>query len=70
MIAPPCSARWLTIASYLIYGCYDLLGRAWCGHKLAKRQVMLVSFICYAFNLTLSTWVVSVCATASIRASV
>lgn len=47
----------LTIASYLIYGCYDLLGRAWCGHKLAKRQVMLVSFICYAFNLTLSTWV-------------
>ncbi len=26
-------------------------------HKLAKRQVMLVSFICYAFNLTLSTWV-------------
>ncbi|MFA1646333.1 MAG: YbhN family protein, partial [Enterobacteriaceae bacterium] len=31
--------------------------RAYCGHKLAKRQVMLVSFICYAFNLTLSTWV-------------
>lgn len=25
--------------------------------SLAKRQVMLVSFICYAFNLTLSTWV-------------
>ncbi|CGV41318.1 phospholipase [Salmonella enterica subsp. enterica serovar Typhi] len=24
---------------------------------LAKRQVMLVSFVCYAFNLTLSTWV-------------
>jgi uncharacterized membrane protein YbhN (UPF0104 family) len=34
-----------------------LLGRAYCGHRLAKRQVMLVSFICYAFNLTLSTWV-------------
>ena len=47
----------LVIVSYLIYGCYDLLGRAYCGHKLAKRQVMLVSFICYAFNLTLSTWV-------------
>lgn len=43
------------IVSYLMYGCYDLLGRAYCGHKLAKRQVMLVSFICYAFNLTLST---------------
>ncbi|MFL6616946.1 MAG: lysylphosphatidylglycerol synthase domain-containing protein, partial [Pantoea agglomerans] len=37
--------------------CYDLIGRAYSGHKLAKRQEMLVSFICYAFNLTLSTWV-------------
>lgn len=51
------SAIALVIVSYLIYGCYDLLGRAYCGHKLAKRRVMLVSFICYAFNLTLSTWV-------------
>ena len=50
-------ATGLVIVSYLMYGCYDLLGRAYCGHKLAKRQVMLVSFICYAFNLTLSTWV-------------
>ncbi|WOZ76148.1 lysylphosphatidylglycerol synthase domain-containing protein [Kosakonia sacchari] len=51
------SAVALVVISYLLYGCYDLLGRAYCGHKLAKRQVMLVSFICYAFNLTLSTWV-------------
>ncbi|PKH20966.1 hypothetical protein CIG19_17410 [Enterobacterales bacterium CwR94] len=51
------SAIGLVILSYLIYGGYDLIGRAWCQHKLAKRQVMLVSFICYAFNLTLSTWV-------------
>lgn len=47
----------LVIVSYLTYGVYDLIGRASCGHQLAKRQVMLVSFICYAFNLTLSTWV-------------
>lgn len=47
----------LVVVSYLTYGLYDLIGRAWCSHKLAKRQVMLVSFICYAFNLTLSTWV-------------
>lgn len=47
----------LVIVSYLTYGLYDLIGRAYCGHKLEKRQVMLVSFICYAFNLTLSTWV-------------
>lgn len=51
------SAVGLVILSYLIYGCYDLLARSYCGHKLAKRQVILVSFICYAFNLTLSTWV-------------
>ena len=51
------SAVGLVILSYLLYGCYDLLGRTYCGHRLAKRQVMLVSFICYAFNLTLSTWV-------------
>jgi len=51
------TAAGLVVLSYLVYGCYDLIGRAYCGHKLAKRQVMLVSFICYAFNLTLSTWV-------------
>ncbi|WP_312837417.1 YbhN family protein [Atlantibacter hermannii] len=51
------TAMGLEIVSYLVYGCYDMLGRLYCGHKLAKRQVMLVSFICYAFNLTLSTWV-------------
>lgn len=51
------SALALTVVSYLTYGVYDLIGRAYCGHKLAKRQVMLVSFVCYAFNLTLSTWV-------------
>lgn len=51
------SAVGLVVVSYLIYGCYDPLARFYCGHKLAKRQVMLVSFICYAFNLTLSTWV-------------
>ncbi|KGT89444.1 membrane protein [Erwinia typographi] len=47
----------LAVVSYLTYGVYDLIGQAYCGHKLQKRQVMLVSFICYAFNLTLSTWV-------------
>ncbi|MFC0141426.1 lysylphosphatidylglycerol synthase domain-containing protein [Erwinia mallotivora] len=47
----------LVAISYLTYGVYDLIGQTYCGHKLQKRQVMLVSFICYAFNLTLSTWV-------------
>ncbi|AYN94547.1 UPF0104 family protein [Pseudomonas luteola] len=47
----------LVVVSYIMYGFYDLIGRAYCRHKLGKRQVMIVSFICYAFTLTLSTWV-------------
>lgn len=31
------SAVGLVVVSYLIYGCYDLLARFYCGHKLAKR---------------------------------
>ena len=52
-----------------MYGCYDLLGRAYCGHKAGKRQVMLVSFICCAFNLTLSTGSGITCAIALPRGS-
>ncbi|MEA9389609.1 lysylphosphatidylglycerol synthase domain-containing protein [Acerihabitans sp. TG2] len=47
----------LAVLSYLLYGIYDLIGRAYCRHQLAKKQVLLVSFICYAFTLTLSAWV-------------
>ncbi len=32
----------LVIFSYLLYGIYDLIGRAYCGHQLAKKQVLLV----------------------------
>jgi hypothetical protein len=46
----------LAVFSYVLYGVYDLIGRAYCRHKLAVGQVMLVSFICYAFTLTLSAW--------------
>ncbi|MEN3754879.1 lysylphosphatidylglycerol synthase domain-containing protein [Mangrovibacter yixingensis] len=51
------SAAGLVVVSYVIYGLYDLLSKSWSGHGLNARIVMLVSFICYAFNLTLSTWV-------------
>ncbi|MCX8964588.1 UPF0104 family protein [Erwinia psidii] len=51
------TAAALVVVSYLTYGVYDLIGQVYCGHRLQKRQVILVSFICYAFNLTLSTWV-------------
>lgn len=50
----------VVIASYLTYGCYDLLGRRYARHHLPARQVMPVSFVCYAFNLNLGSWVGSI----------
>ncbi|MFP1868090.1 lysylphosphatidylglycerol synthase domain-containing protein [Lonsdalea quercina] len=47
----------LVAISYLLYGVYDLLGRAYCRHPLPRLQVLLVSMICYAFNFTLGAWV-------------
>ena len=45
------------LASYAVYCCYDLLGKAYVGHTLPARQVVPVTFVCYAFNLNLSAWV-------------
>lgn len=49
------AALMLTAASFATYSCYDLLGRAYAGHRLATRQVMGVGFISYAFNLNLGS---------------
>lgn len=49
-----------TVASYGLLSGYDLLGRAYTGHKLPARQILPVAFVCYAFNLNLSAWVGSV----------
>jgi uncharacterized membrane protein YbhN (UPF0104 family) len=43
--------------SHLIYSLLDLVGRHYTGHRLAKRKVMQVSFISYAFNLNLGSLV-------------
>ncbi|MBA1204143.1 UPF0104 family protein [Pseudomonas capeferrum] len=47
----------LALCSYAVFSCYDLLGRAYTGHKLPARQVLPVAFVCYAFNLNFTTWV-------------
>ncbi|MDO9405280.1 MAG: lysylphosphatidylglycerol synthase domain-containing protein [Polaromonas sp.] len=47
----------LAAASYLLYSCFDLLGRHYTGHTLPRRTVMLVTAISYAFNLNLGSWV-------------
>ena len=47
----------LTVVSFTLFSCYDLLGRAYTGHRLPARQVLPLTFVCYCFNLNLSSWV-------------
>ncbi|MDB5741874.1 MAG: hypothetical protein JWR68_189 [Polaromonas sp.] len=55
----PLSASWgavgLAAASYLLYSCFDLLGRHYTGHTLPAPTVMRLTFISYAFNLNLGS---------------
>ncbi|MCF7202480.1 lysylphosphatidylglycerol synthase domain-containing protein [Pseudomonas oligotrophica] len=43
--------------SYTVYCFFDVLGKRYTGHDIPVRQVMPVTFVCYAFNLNLSAWV-------------
>lgn len=43
--------------SYCVYGCYDLLGRAYTKHNLPAYTVLSIAAVCYAFTLNLSYWV-------------
>ncbi|UVJ46095.1 lysylphosphatidylglycerol synthase domain-containing protein [Pseudomonas sp. LS1212] len=47
----------IALCSYTLFSSYDLLGRRYTGHKLPTRQVLPLAFVCYAFNLNLSSWV-------------
>jgi uncharacterized membrane protein YbhN (UPF0104 family) len=47
----------ITVVSFLLFASYDLLGRIYTGHRLPIRQILPLSFVCYAFNLNLSSWV-------------
>jgi len=46
-----------TLASYLVYGFYDVLGKHYVQHHMPVRQILPVTFVCYAFNLNLTAWV-------------
>lgn len=39
--------------SYLVYSCFDLLGRLHTKHSLEKRRVIPIAFVSYAFNQNL-----------------
>lgn len=43
--------------SYLVYSSFDVLGKRYSGHHLPLRQIMPVTFVCYAFNLNLGYWI-------------
>ncbi|MDH0749564.1 lysylphosphatidylglycerol synthase domain-containing protein [Pseudomonas sp. GD03842] len=43
--------------SYLTYCGFDVLARRYTAHKLSIKQIVPVTFVCYAFNLNLSSWV-------------
>jgi hypothetical protein len=45
------------LASFLVYSCFDLIGRAYTQHKLPVPQAMAVAAISYAFNLNFGTLV-------------
>ena len=47
----------MALCSFLIFASYDLLARAYTGHRLPARQVLPIAFVCYAFNLNFTTWV-------------
>lgn len=55
----PLTASWgavaLAAASFLLYSCFDLLGRHYTGHKLGTLSVMTLTFVSYAFNLNLGS---------------
>jgi uncharacterized membrane protein YbhN (UPF0104 family) len=43
--------------SYTVYCFFDVLGKRYAQHDLPIRQILPVTFVCYAFNLNLSAWV-------------
>lgn len=45
----------LALASHLLYGCLDLLGRRYTGHRLPAIKVLLIGTTSYAFNLSLGS---------------
>lgn len=47
----------IMLASYLVFASYDLLSKRYTGHTVPATKVLPLAFVCYAFNLNLSSWV-------------
>ncbi|MFO2464511.1 lysylphosphatidylglycerol synthase domain-containing protein [Pseudomonas sp. 15FMM2] len=50
-------AAGLTLCSFLVYACFDLISRTYIRQPLRWKQILPVGIISYAFNLNLSAWV-------------
>lgn len=47
----------IALTSYLVFSSYDLLAKRYTGHTLPAVRIVPLAFVCYAFNLNLSSWV-------------
>lgn len=47
------AAGGLTVASHLLFGAFDQLGKRYVGHKLGVARVAMIAGVCYAFTLNL-----------------
>lgn len=47
----------IALSSYCVFASYDLIGKKYTGHTIPSRQIIPLGFVCYAFNLNLSSWV-------------
>jgi uncharacterized membrane protein YbhN (UPF0104 family) len=47
----------IAFTSYLVFSCYDLIGRHYTGHSLPARKILPLAFVCYAFTLNLTAWI-------------
>lgn len=47
----------IALGSYCVFASYDLIGKKYTGHTIPPRQIIPLGFVCYAFNLNLSSWV-------------
>jgi uncharacterized membrane protein YbhN (UPF0104 family) len=50
-------AALIALGSYCVFASYDLIGKKYTDHPLSAWKVVPLGFVCYAFNLNLSTWV-------------
>lgn len=45
----------LAAASYLLYGCFDILSRRYVGARVSNRRTVLIGAVSYAFNLNIGS---------------